>query len=105
MPERVPPTEEAPVLGEVPEDLLAAIVADLVATVDVEATEVEILTGEAVVWSDGSLGCAQPDEVYPQSPVSGYRVLLSDRARRYDYRAAASGFFKRCPLPTPGVHK
>ena len=100
LPERVPPAEEAPVLAEAPDDLLASIVSDLVATIGVEASQVEILSSEAIVCSDGSLGCPQPGEVYPQSSVSGYRVLLRAGGQRYDYRAAVAGFFKRCPVPT-----
>jgi hypothetical protein len=91
------------VLGEAPEELLTAIVADIVASNGVAVDAIEIVSAEAVVWSDGSLGCARPDEVYPQAPISGYRILLSAGAQRYDYRAAESGFFKRCPQPAPGL--
>lgn len=103
LPERVPSVDDNSVLGEVPDELLAAILSDLAASIDVEGPDIEVLDSEAVVWSDGSLGCPQPGEVYPQSPVSGYRVLLRARGQRYDYRASASGYFKLCRLSSHGL--
>lgn len=38
---------------------------------------------EAVEWSDGSLGCAQPDMMYTQVITPGYKLTYSDGAQTY----------------------
>ncbi len=52
---------------------------------------------QAVTWRDGALGCPQPDRMYTQALVSGWRVLVSDDTRRVSYHASRSGFWLLCP--------
>jgi hypothetical protein len=52
---------------------------------------------EAVTWRDGALGCPQPDRLYTQALVPGWRVQVADDARRISYHASRSGFWLLCP--------
>jgi len=94
--ERVPATEPAFVTGEVPQGLLVAILDDLVARTGVQRAGIQIVGAEAVVWSDGSLGCPQPGMMYTQALVEGYRVVLEVNGERYDYHASDRGTFTLC---------
>lgn len=85
-----------PILGEAPDKLMDAIIADLVEQHEVDPQAIDVIQAEAVVWKDGSLGCAQPGQVYTQAPVDGYHVILSAGSQTYDYRAADSGYFFLC---------
>jgi hypothetical protein len=99
LPEMVPteinPTSP-PVTGEVPEDLLAAILADLAERVGVAVGDITVIRGQEIVWSDGSLGCPQPGMMYTQALVSGYWVVLQAGETDYDYRASQTGYFFLC---------
>ncbi len=39
---------------------------------------------EAVDWSDASLGCPEPGQVYAQVITPGYRVLLEAAGKEYE---------------------
>jgi len=103
-PERVPTGGPAPVTGEVPEDLLAAILADAAARSGGNPETFAVVRAEAVTWGDGSLGCPQPDMMYTQALVDGYWVVLQQGDQTLDYRASEGGFFLLCEgqqLPEP----
>jgi hypothetical protein len=68
--------EPDPVPGEVPEDLLTNILTDLQERKGIATEEITIERAEAVVWSDGSLGCPQPGMMYLQVLTPGYLVVL-----------------------------
>lgn len=101
--EPVPTVAEEAVTGEVPEDLLNAILADAADRSGLPVEAFTVLRDEAVTWSDGSLGCPQPDVIYTQALVPGYRVVVAVGDQTFDYRAAQSGFFTLCErdLPVP----
>jgi len=40
---------------------------------------------EVVTWPDTSLGCPLPGRMYAQVVTPGYRLVLSDGARDYEY--------------------
>jgi hypothetical protein len=61
----------------------------------VEALQVKSAT--AVTWSDGSLGCPQPDRVYTQALVPGYRVRVIAGGQELDYHASRRGPVSLCP--------
>ena len=92
----LPTVEPSASTGEVPADLLAAIIADLATRARVDQQAVAVVRAEAVIWNDGSLGCPQPGVAYTQAPVSGYRVVLRAGSRNYDYRASSNGTFFVC---------
>lgn len=87
---------EGRVTGEVPDDLLDKILADLEAQTGANRSEFATLQAEAVQWNDGALGCPEPGQVYTQAIVDGFRVVLEHAGKTYDYHAAANGFFKLC---------
>uniref|UniRef100_A0A7C1JIC1 Uncharacterized protein n=1 Tax=Caldilinea aerophila TaxID=133453 RepID=A0A7C1JIC1_9CHLR len=90
------------VTGEVPANLLEAILADAATRTGLERNALIVLQDEAVIWSDGSLGCPEPDMMYTQALVEGYHVIVQAGDRQLDYRASRSGFFKLCENPLPG---
>ena len=100
--ERVPPTSASqPVVSEVPQSLMAAVMDDLMAQIGVDSNTIEVTRAESVLWNDGSLGCPQPGEFYTQAPVAGYHIVLATDGRTYDYRAAESGHFLLCQNAPP----
>jgi hypothetical protein len=96
MPERIPTSEPDMVTGEVPSELLGAILADAEARCGSESDELGVVRAEQVVWNDGSLGCPRPGTIYTQARVNGYRIVLRYGDQELDYRASQSGFFLLC---------
>lgn len=87
-------------IGEVPPDIIDAIIARALAEHAVTPSGVEVTGAEAVVWSDGSLGCPEPGTVYRQAPVAGYRVQLAADGELWDYRVGGQGWIILCDRPT-----
>jgi hypothetical protein len=94
------------VTGEVPEDVMAAIVADAAERLNVASSQLEIIRAEQVIWNDGSLGCPEPGVMYTQAIVEGYWVVVGYGDDVLDYRATAAGFWRLCegaqPRPPSG---
>ena len=67
--------------------------ADLAARLGVPASEIEVVSAEAVTWNDGSLGCPQPGMAYIQVLIDGFRVILKHGDKTYDYHAGPSSIF------------
>ncbi len=84
------------VTGEVPSDLMDEIMDDLEQRSGQPRDEFTEVIGAAVEWSDGSLGCPQPGQMYPQVITPGYHVVLRVDDVEYDYRATTDGFFFLC---------
>ena len=57
--------------------------------------ECTVVRDEAVLWTDGSLGCPRPGVMYTQAEVPGYWVELEIAGRRFDYRFGDLGV----PIP------
>jgi len=85
-----------PVTGEVPQELMDAIFKDLIEKENVERQSISVNRAESVIWPDGSLGCAQPGEMYTMATVQGYWVVLQSGGKEFDYRASAGGHFFLC---------
>jgi hypothetical protein len=94
--------EPEPVPGEVQEDLLTKILADLQEREGIGREEIVIERAEAIVWPDGSIGCPQPGLMYPQVLTPGYFVVLRVGDDLYNYHAGESGGFKLCEQSLPG---
>ena len=98
-------TPPAPVSGEVPIEILAAIISDALERSDAEQEAIQVTRAEAVVWNDGALGCPQPGEMYIQVLINGYWMVLEVEGVVYDYRVSDKGSFKLCNgggvLPVP----
>jgi len=92
--------EETPVTGEVPPKILQAIREDLGKRLGIEDPQVpQLVRAQSVTWSDGSLGCPRPGQMYTQALVPGYWVVLEHEDREYDYRASERGYFILCDSP------
>lgn len=82
---------------------VAVAVADLQQRLGVEAATIAVVSADARVWSDASLGCPQPGMRYLQVPQEGALVVLSAAGREYRYHAGGRGrepFL--CERPAPG---
>lgn len=96
---RAPAEEPAPVTGEVPDELLDAITADLGKRFHLDTAGLRPVRAESVNWNDGALGCPKPDQVYTQAITPGYHIVFEIDGTHYDYRANRNGFFMLCELP------
>ncbi len=97
--EPVPQVEAPAVTGEVPDELLNNVLADLEQRTGAPRTEFEVLRGEAVLWNDGSLGCPKPGIAYQQVQTPGYWIVVEHGGTEHDYRASQKGFFTLCENP------
>jgi hypothetical protein len=88
-------------IGEVPGDLLDAIVNDAAERAGIQRDEVEVLTAESVTWNDGSLGCPEPGMMYTQALVPGYRVVVEAGGEEMHFHASEGGSFRFCENPKP----
>ncbi len=60
--------------------------------------EIQVVSVEATLWPDASLGCPQPGRMYAQVLTPGYRIVLSAQGRTYEYHTASDpeGPLVRC---------
>ncbi|MEO1201539.1 MAG: hypothetical protein AAFX10_02450 [Pseudomonadota bacterium] len=96
-PARLPAPDDAAVTGEVPQEMIDAILGDMVAQTGAERAALAVVQSEAKQWSSGALGCPEPGQMYTQAIVDGYKVVITYNGDRYDYRATTDGYFKLCP--------
>lgn len=89
--------------GEVPQKFFDAILADLLNNFKVESENVSVVTSEAVVWNDGSLGCPQPGMLYTQAIINGYRIILKAGDETFDYHLSDRGYFVLCDNSLPSI--
>ena len=97
----VPPSD-APVTGEVPGDILAALLADAAERTGIAIDDIEVVRAEAVTWNDGSLGCPEPGTFYTQALVDGYHVIVDAGGEELDFRVTSNGGFVLCEQDRPG---
>jgi hypothetical protein len=80
-------TPEEP-LSDIP--AVSNAVADLAARLGVPASDITIVSVEAVEWRDASLGCPQPGMAYAQVITPGYLIVLEAGGASYEYHAGRS---------------
>lgn len=101
-----PPVTDAPAptatagSGAVPDEVLQPILAAAANEAGVDRDALVIVRAERVTWSDTSLGCPNPDEMYAQVLVDGYWVVIEAGGTTLDYRVNDSGEFRRCENPS-----
>jgi hypothetical protein len=83
--------------------MLEQVIADAASGAGVDPSAVEVISAEAVTWPDGSLGCPQPDQMYTQALVSGYRVILDVDGEEMSFHASEDGDFTFCADPQDPV--
>ncbi len=62
---------------------------DLVQATGAASDAITVFSTEEVEWSDTSLGCPQPDEMYAQVITPGYLIVLETGAETYKYHTGA----------------
>ena len=87
--------------GEVPDDIIAAILADAAQRTGVDVGAIDVVSAESVTWNDGSLGCPEPGMLYTQALVDGSQVLLDADGEELDYRLGHGGSFLLCENGRP----
>ena len=70
--------------------LVDVAVADLTARTGRPASDVVVVSAEAVTWPDAGLGCPVPDMRYRQVPVDGTLVVLSIDEVLYRYHSGGT---------------
>ncbi len=97
------PTQEsaAPSLGsdvsDLPASVLDPVIAEVARLAGVPIDQVVVVSGEAITFPDGSLGCPQPGMAYTQVLVDGYKVVAEAGGKTYDFRGTGSTF-RLCPV-------
>ena len=81
----------------VPKGILDPILKETSKLANVPREQLLIVRAEAVVWSDGSLGCPEPGMEYAQTLVNGYWVVINAAGQMYDFRVGRDGSFRLCP--------
>jgi hypothetical protein len=95
-----PPTSTAPPPVHHPNPLVATALGDLVNRISVDPAAIEVVSIEEVTWSDGSLGCPQPDMSYTQALVNGTRIILRVSGVDYEYHSGGrrAPFYCKNPI-------
>ena len=79
-----------------PREVRRAVVADAARRFRVDENSVVLTRAEQLTWSDGSLGCPQPGQVYTQMLVPGYRVVAKTVAGELTYHTDTHGNAVTC---------
>jgi hypothetical protein len=95
LPERMLETSP-PVTGEAPTEFVEDVREDVARRTSAATADLRLVRDQAIIWSDGSLGCPQPGEVYPQLPIAGYWIVYQAAGRDFDYRVDDRGRFRLC---------
>jgi hypothetical protein len=93
VPSTLPPT------GETPMNSLDQILDEVASLSGVPREQLVVVRDEGVTWPDPGLGCPIPGLAYPQVLTEGHWVVVDAGGEEYDYRAGATGGFRRCTLP------
>lgn len=72
--------------------------ADLASRLAVELNWIKIVSADSVTWPDSALGCPQPDQVYAQGKVPGFRIKLAVEGKEYIYHADRTGIVIPCAV-------
>lgn len=68
---------------------------------------IEVVEARYVTWSNGAMGCPEPDMMYTQALIPGYRILLRTGGETYAYHGGRDQAPFYCPAqraerPMPG---
>jgi len=64
---------------------------NLAGELELDVENVEVLSVEAVEWSDSSLGCPKPGQNYMSVITPGFRVILMANGQQYEYHTNQDG--------------
>lgn len=89
---------EAPAPGA--RDPLAKLVEEarqsLAARLGLTADDITVERTEDVTWPDASLGCPDPEMMYAQALIPGYRIVLRAGDQTYSYHGSERGQLVLC---------
>jgi hypothetical protein len=89
--------------AQIPREVRRAVVADAAKRFGVPANSVVLARAEKVTWSDGSLGCPEPGQMYTQVLVPGFRLAATSSAGTLEYHSDEHGRVVTCiAQATPG---
>lgn len=69
--------------------LVDMAVKDLAGRLKTQVDQIVVVAFEPIVWPDGALGCPEPDKMYIQVQVEGYRIRLLHNGVTYSYHGGS----------------
>lgn len=81
------PDEEVESMSNDKSLLIQQAIADLAVRLEVTEEAIQLLSAEAVEWSDTSLGCPQPGVMYAEVIIPGYKVVMKVEEDFYEYHS------------------
>jgi len=100
----VPTPSAKPTVDLVPpeaQDVVALAREDLAERLEVDRETIEVIAVEAVEWSDASLGCPEPGQMYAQVVTPGFRVVLETGGERHLYHTNTGRSLAFCEGENP----
>jgi hypothetical protein len=94
-----PPTSAVAAVPTVNPDAQAAVDAamrDVAAHLGVDLSAVRVDQVEPRQWSDSSLGCPQPGNLYAQIVTPGFLIIISSSTKQLEYHSDARGHVVLC---------
>jgi hypothetical protein len=71
-------------------------IADLASRLSLDLQLVTVKSAESITWPNSALGCPQPDKVYAQGLVPGFRIKLLAGGTEYVYHTDRNGTYIQC---------
>src|SRR5262249_31257363 len=93
----MPIEETSPLKTGVPKGILDPILKEAATLANVPREQLVIVRAEAVVWNDGSLGCAEPGMQYTQTLVNGFGVVINAAGKTYVLGVSGDGTLRLPP--------
>lgn len=75
----------------------AEAASDLARRLEIDEAEIELDEAHFVTWPNSALGCPEPDMMYTQALVPGYRIRLIANGRSHHYHGARDRSPFHCP--------
>jgi hypothetical protein len=94
-----PSTAKVPAMTVQPEleSAVAQARAALAIRLEVEPETIAVIEARYVTWRSGAMGCPEPDMMYTQALVPGYRILLRAGKEVHAYHGARGSAPFFCP--------
>jgi len=92
-----PEPNESPAAPPAPAPHVQAALDDAARSTGVAHDKLKVSSVETVTWLDGSLGCPEPELMYTQALVAGYRIRIEAGGKTLDYHADKRGTVVLCP--------
>lgn len=70
---------------------------DLARRLEIDETRITVIDAEFVTWPNGAVGCPEPDMMYTQALVPGYRIRLRAEGVLHHYHGSNDRPPFHCP--------